>query len=90
MNGNAAARLGKLGSTALSVLAVLALSFVISWPLWSFAIGDRRAFTLSVGLGLTLGFLSFVGISLRKRIRSRSGPRRLQGGRRPGAQHAPL
>jgi hypothetical protein len=84
MTSDTLTRLEKLGSLLAFVLLVLALAFAISWPLWSFATGYRRGFTLSVGAALALAALFFAGRGFRRRILSRSAaPRGARGPRRP-------
>jgi hypothetical protein len=70
---DAATRLGRLGSILGSILLLLALSFAISWPLWSLATGNRRAFTCAVGAIAALALISLAGLSLRRRIKGRAG-----------------
>jgi len=84
MTSDTAARLGKLGSSLAFVLLVLALAFAISWPLWSFATGDRRGFTLSIGAALASIALFLAGRGLGRRILGRSRARKgASGPRRP-------
>jgi CDP-diglyceride synthetase len=82
MISDAATRLGKLGSSLVFILLVLALAFAISWPLWSFATANRRAFTLSIGAVLALAVLLLAGRGLRMRILRRSGGPKGANGRR--------
>jgi hypothetical protein len=76
MNGDPAARLGKLGSTLATIILVLALSLAISWPLWRLATGDRRAYTAIVGVLAALAILSLAGLAIARRVRARAAERR--------------
>jgi hypothetical protein len=76
MTGELAARLRRLCSLLTHVLAVLVLSFAISWPLWIFATRDKRAFTLSVGAVFALAFLAFGLRRAWKRIQGRTAASR--------------
>jgi hypothetical protein len=82
MNGDPAARLGKLGSILATVILVLALSLAISWPLWRLATGDRRAYTIAVGVLVSLIVLFLACLAVVRRARARAAARRSAARRR--------
>jgi hypothetical protein len=65
-------RFRRLGSLAASTVLVLALSFAIAWPIWSFATGARRAYTLAVIAFCSLVAVSLVSLAASRRIRGGS------------------
>jgi hypothetical protein len=79
------ARGTRIGSLAASSALVLALSFSIAWPLWSFATGSRRAFTLAVGAAVVLALLSFGALAALKALRGSTEARSRAGKRGPSS-----
>jgi hypothetical protein len=68
----AAAGLGKLISFLAPPILVLAISFAISWPLWSLANADKRAFTLVVGAAAGIALLVLSALAARRRLKARA------------------
>ncbi len=60
---------------------VLALSLVLSWPLWKLAVVNKAAFTTAAGLALAAGL---IGLAVRAGLRARKA--RGQGTRRRRAR----
>jgi len=79
MSGDKAARgarLGRLGSFALSAAIVLALSLAISLPLWSLATKRREAFTIAMGALALIAVASLIVRSCLRAARAKSRPSR--------------
>jgi hypothetical protein len=71
-------RLQALGSAGALAAIVLGIALAISWPLWSLATGNRRAFTLAVGASAALSLAWLLArAAARRSARGRRGGRRL-------------
>jgi hypothetical protein len=76
--------LNRSGAFAISLALVLAISFAIAWPLWSFATGNRLAYTLASAAAVAVAATLWIASSLARR--RREGARRL---RRTDRRRAP-